>query len=186
MDSRDRSRGDPPDRTTVGRSTRPKKGTRPRFVRPEPIFYRCPQCSALLIQANNFGDRLAPHCCGAAMSQLVAADDSALLATEHRLHLVVAGGFDANVIHISVGNPPHPMDGMHSLEWIYLYTFQGGQLKFINGFTTPTVTFALADEDAYVFCDRPVCLGSRCKFNCKKGFTAYAYCNRDGLWKTTL
>jgi len=120
------------------------------------------------------------------MSPLVAGDDNALLAAEHRPHLVVTGGFDANQIQVKVGEPPHPMNATHAVEWIYLHTFQGGQIKFINGLTTPTATFALADEDAYVFCDRPVCLGRRCKFNCKKGFTAYAYCNRDGLWRTTL
>lgn len=127
-----------------------------------------------------------PRCCGAMMTELKAGDDGAPAAAEHRPHITVAGGVDANAILITVGDPPHPMAAEHAVEWIYLYTFEGGQIKFMAGVDRPTATFALADADAYVYCDRPVCRGSRCKFNCKRGFTAYAYCSRDGLWQTTL
>lgn len=183
-------------------NTRIKNSTKPGFVTGEPQFYRCEHCHRLLINENYIGenqssDEMGIRCCHAWMTKLIAHAASDDQAIEHQVSMVISGGFDANVITIQVGEPAHPMQADHALQWIYLHTFQGGQIKFIPPSKTPATDqskvenktvaiFALSDSDAYVYCDRRVCKGNQCKFNCKRGFTAYAYCNLHGLWKTTM
>lgn len=167
-------------------STRIKNSTKPKFVVAEPAFYLCDECHRLLVEENPFDSDLDIRCCGQSMQKLTARDEMDADAAAHRVDMVISGGFDANVMTVTVGEPAHPMQAEHHLEWIYLYTFQGGQIKFISTENVAGTTFALSDKDAYVYCDRLVCKGNRCKFNCKRGFTAYAYCNEHGLWKTTM
>ena len=47
---------------------------------------------------------------------------------------------------------------------------------------------ALADEDAYVYCDREVCrMGHEyCQFECKRGMVLYAHCTVHGLFRLPL
>ncbi|MGK2889092.1 MAG: desulfoferrodoxin family protein [Candidatus Malihini olakiniferum] len=73
-------------------------------------------------------------------------------------------------LSFSVGQPIHQMTLQHHIAWVYLYSFQGRQLKFMAPGEESIVMFALADKDAYVYCDRPVCKGHDCKFNCKRVF----------------
>lgn len=183
-------------------NTRIKNSTKPAFVTREPQFYQCEHCHRLLINESIIGDNQPSNeidirCCNALMTKLIAHAASDDQAIEHQVSMAISGGFDANVITIQVGEPAHPMLADHSLQWIYLHTFQGGQIKFIPpGKTSATdkrsvdnkaiAIFALSDNDAYVYCDRRECKGNKCKFNCKRGFTAYAYCNLHGLWKTTM
>ena len=48
-----------------------------------------------------------------------------------------------------------------------------------SGLQDPVVTFAMADEDAFVYCDRPICkiVKAHCMFQCKQGLVIYVYCN---------
>ena len=62
-------------------------------------------------------------------------------------------------------------------------TFTGGQIKYLNS-SKKSVIFALADEDAYVYCDENPCL--ECTFRCKRGFEIYAYFKLIGLIKVPL
>ncbi|WP_192458181.1 desulfoferrodoxin family protein [Musicola keenii] len=167
------------------RSTRIRNSTKPAFNTPAPAFYRCDHCHRLVIavQPTSPLSCASFSCCGAPMTALALQDADSPLAALHQPHMKVSGGFDANVLSVTVGEPLHPMAVEHHLEWIYLYTFQGGQLKFLKPGGKPGATFSLADDDAYVYCDRPVCKGSRCKFNCKRGFSAFCYCSQHGLWQ---
>lgn len=163
-------------------STRIANSSKPTFAVAEPVFYRCPRCARLFVQTRAGDGAALLRCCGETLYPLTPRDAADQEAARHLPVMVVSGGFESNALAVSVGEPPHPMTPEHHLEWIYLYTFQGGQLKFLAPGEPAAATFALAEKDAYVYCDRPVCKGSRCKFNCKRGFTAYAYCNRHGLW----
>ncbi|CPR17209.1 desulfoferrodoxin family protein [Brenneria goodwinii] len=167
-------------------STRVRNSTKPTFSTAAPAFYRCSRCRRLLVQQFAGQGTLSIICCGEPMVELKPHEPTDAAAEQHLPAMVVSGGFESNALSVTVGAPPHPMDGEHHLEWIYLYTFQGGQIKFIAPGDKPSAIFSLAESDAYVYCDRAVCKGNQCKFNCKRGFTAYAYCNRHGLWKNTF
>ena len=181
--------------------TRIRNSTKPTFWEKRPVFFLCPVCRNLVVQQTQKGERLEVSCCGQRLQPLVehtggaqagegADATDAGLALEHRLSVVVSGGFSSNAATITVGDEGafHPMTQEHYIEWIYLYTFHGGQLRFLRPggkvSQQARVVMALAEEDSYVYCDREVC--KVCKFNCKRGFTAYAYCNVHGLWRFQL
>lgn len=172
--------------TALKTSTRIKNSTKPSFIQPEPTFYRCPQCGQVLVTVNTHNDSTQIHCCGRALSALLAHTASDALAEQHLPLMTISGGFESNTLTVNVGASPHPMEENHRLDWIYLYTFEGGQFKFLRPADLPEARFALAGSDAYVYCDRPVCKGSKCKFNCKRGFTAWCWCNQHGLWKVSF
>ena len=167
-------------------STRIKNSTKPSFIQREPTFYRCPQCGQVFVTVNTRSDDTQIHCCGTALSALIAHTASDALAEQHLPLMTISGGFESNTLTVNVGASPHPMEENHRLEWIYIYTFEGGQFKFLRPADLPEATFALAGNDAYVYCDRPVCKGNKCKFNCKRGFTAWCWCNQHGLWKVSF
>lgn len=124
------------------------------------------------------------ECCGRPMEELQVNMAEELL-QEHSPVMTTSGGFAANIITVKVGRGSHSMTEEHQIKWIYLHTFQGGQLKFLKPGQAPEAVFALTEDDAYVYCDRAICkMGwAHCMFNCKRGFTAYAYCNIHGLSK---
>lgn len=167
-------------------STRIKNSTKPQFIQHEPHFYRCSCCGQVLVQICSENQGATIQCCGEILHALSAHSASDALAEQHLPTMTISGGFESNTLTVNVGAPPHPMSTEHHLEWIYIYTFQGGQFQFLRPGALPEATFALAGNDAYVYCDRPVCKGNRCKFNCKRGFTAYSWCNQHGLWKLSF
>ena len=101
---------------------------------------------------------------------------------------VVFGGFENSSVRITVDRGNHPMQPEHRIEWIYLRTYQGGQLKYLPEKSRSAAHFSFADEDAYVYCDREICRMGRehCQFECKRGMTAYAFCSVHGLIKLVL
>jgi hypothetical protein len=64
-------------------------------------------------------------------------------------------------------------------EWIYLKTFTGGYLKYVMEGKHSPMVFALADTDAFCYCDEDPCL--ECVFRCKRGFIIYVYDRQTGL-----
>lgn len=152
-----------------------------------PVF-RCAACGSVVFGADGpEGPRLsggprrpeatlpyaanafAPACCGAAMDRLAptAAENAACA-----LSYDVVGGFDANALRVfwECADKTSP-------RWIALKTFTGMQLKYVLPGKRPPLVFALADEDAYAYCDEDPCIG--CTFHCKRGFAIYA-CLEDG------
>lgn len=71
---------------------------------------------------------------------------------------------DGRLVTVQVGSVSHPMTEEHSIEWIYLETKEGCQLKKLNANQAPSAQFSLSPND------EPV--------------AAYAYCNMHGFWKT--
>ncbi len=174
-------------------STRCKISHRPPFRNAEPKFYRCGQCQNLIIQASADTETLVCTCCDRQMEKLNAVNQRNISDERHRdekhqderhqIEYIISGGLEQNVVKASVGRSLHPMTREHHIEWIYFYTFQGGQLKYLAQEKPPEAIFALADEDAFVYCDRKVCkMGNdQCQFQCKRGLILYAYCNIHGL-----
>ncbi|NLI94116.1 MAG: desulfoferrodoxin [Peptococcaceae bacterium] len=162
--------------------TRSKNSIRPRFLSAEPVFYRCRQCGNLIIYSKKQVTSPQLVCCDQPMEELIP-DMPGFPVQEHLPVITISGGFESNIITVNVGEIPHPMEENHHVEWIYLRTFQGGQLKYLEPGQKPETIFGLTEADAYVYCDRPVCkMGkAHCMFNCKRGFTAYAFCNLHGF-----
>lgn len=167
-------------------STRCIISHRPPYRSGEPQFYRCCACGSVLVRLpRREGQRLpAPSvvCCENPLAPLSAGEDPAVLEA-HAMDYVVFGGYEHNAVQIRVASAAHPMTAEHHIEWIYFYTYQGGQLKYLPLFGSAKATFALAEEDAYAYCDRPVCNMGRgvCQYRCKRGNAAFAYCNVHGL-----
>ena len=72
---------------------------------------------------------------------------------------------EAGAVSVNVGAVDHPMGEEHFIEWVWLETDKGGQLKKLLPGEEPNVSFTLDEE---------------------KPLAVYAYCNLHGLWKTEL
>lgn len=160
----------------------------PVYRTEEPVFYRCPVCGSVEVKVQPMASKAQKPdetgcCCGQPLVKLIAtpAND----APEHEMKFCIFGGFANNTIRVEVKNGGHPMNETHHIEWIYLRTYQGGQMKYLPPGTESATLFAMANEDAYAFCDREIChMGwEHCLFQCKRGHIAYAYCNQHGLYK---
>lgn len=163
---------------------------RPPFRTNEPLFFRCNSCGTVYV-VNSSGERLNTtpevRCCGNDLHALATSQDPKAM-EDHRFDFVVFGGFDRNAVRITVNGGTHPMEEGHRVEWVYLRTFQGGQLKYLPEKGRSIASFAFADEDAYVYCGRNVCHMGRehCQFECKRGMVLYAYCSIHGLFRLEL
>jgi superoxide reductase len=171
-------------------STRCTISHRPPFRTVPPIFFRCSVCGAVTVVnvPPDTGRKLPElRCCGVRQQPLEVCQDLQLLG-EHKLDYVVFGGFERNAIRVRVDGGTHPMDDAHKIEWMYLRTYQGGQLKYLPTNGRSIASFSFADEDAYVYCDREICRMGRehCQFECKRGNLIYAYCSVHGLMRLAL
>lgn len=92
----------------------------------------------------------------------------------------IVGGYNNNAVELSWRID----DAAYSLQWAALKTFTGMQLKYVTPKKRSPLIFALADEDAYVYCDESPCL--ECVFMCKRGFVLYAHVNGLGTAKIPL
>lgn len=173
-------------------STRCLISHRPDFMTDEPLFYRCPECGELIV-ANSTGHQQHDHkrpkilCCGQPLSPLEVCTDEELL-NSHKMKFVIFGGYERNSVRIEVEDGFHPMNDDHRIEWMYIRTFQGGQLKFLAPSSRSFTNFSFADYDAFVYCDRDICRMGRehCQFECKRNMIVYAYCSKHGLFRLVL
>ena len=118
-------------------------------------FYRCTHCGNIVQMVNDSG--VVPFCCGEAMTLLVA-NTSDGAGEKH----VPAVTVEENLVKVQVGEVIHPMLPEHHIEWIYLQTENGGQLKYLPVNGAPVAEFTL-HEDTLI--------------------AVYEYCNLHGLWK---
>ena len=91
----------------------------------------------------------------------------------------IVGGYNDNAVQVFFD-----MEEGHELEWLYLKTFTGGYMKYIGPGKRSPCVFALADEDAFSYCDEDPCL--ECTFWCKRGFVVYGYVSKLGLVEMPL
>lgn len=155
----------------------------PGYRTEKPEFYRCRICGNVIVKYVPLAGKAGTFecsCCGEKM-QLLTPQDAAGQTDEHQMAFNIFGGFEHNTIRITVDEGHHPMSAEHHIEWIYLRTFQGGQMKYLTTKGKSVTMFSLANEDAFVFCGRDVC--KYCKYQCKRGHYAYAYCNQHGLFE---
>ena len=122
-------------------------------------FFRCKHCGNFAMMLHASGAPMT--CCGEQMHEVVANTTEA--ATEKHIPVVTV---DGDTVTVAVGSVLHPMVEEHFIQWIYLETDAGGQLKYLAPGETPTATFKLADG--------------------VKAVAAYEYCNLHGLWKKEL
>lgn len=92
----------------------------------------------------------------------------------------IEGGFNNNCITVTWESK----DAACQLEWVCLKTFTGVQLKYAMPKKRSRLVFALADEDAFVYCDKTPC--EECGFRCKNGFILYAFVRGLGMVRIPL
>ncbi|OYP57863.1 desulfoferrodoxin [Lachnotalea glycerini] len=72
---------------------------------------------------------------------------------------------DGDLITVEVGSVEHPMVPEHFIQWIYLETDKGYQIKYLTSDDKPRAEFSLNGE---------------------KAVAAYEFCNLHGLWKKDI
>lgn len=103
------------------------------------------------------------------------------------LDYAIVGGYDANAVEVRWRLPSEargPEGEPLTLRWVMLKTFTGLQVKYPLPGKKPPLVFALADEDAYVYCDEPTC--KECTFRCKQGLVLYAALDGLGIVRLPL
>lgn len=150
---------------------------------PDVIFYRCKNCGALFPvtggpDPKNLSEKKI-ICCEETAEQLLPQSPEAagdLLTVTYQ----ITGGYNDNAVKVS-WKAKSPEYGP---EWIYLKTFTGGYLKYVMEGKRSPMVFALADTDAFAYCDEDPCL--ECVFRCKRGFIIYVYGKKTGLLEVPL
>ena len=120
--------------------------------------YTCRQCGNVVQMLEESGVTVV--CCGKTMEELV--PNTVDASGEKHLPVVEVVG---NKVSVKVGSVEHPMVPEHYIEWIYLETENGGQVKNMKPEAEPVATFTLNED---------------------KAVAAYAYCNLHGLWKAEI
>lgn len=121
-------------------------------------FYKCNHCGNIITKTVDKG--VPVLCCGEPMAELTANTTDA--ATEKHVPVVKV---DGHKVFVEVGEVTHPMTEEHLIQFVYLETEHGGQLRNFTAADEPKVVFCLADE---------------------KAVAVYEYCNLHGLWKKEL
>jgi len=127
-------------------------------MKKEPKFYICKHCGNVVTFIKESGAPLT--CCGDLMSEII--PNSVEASTEKHLPVVT---LDGNKVSVVIGSVEHPMLPEHFIQWIYLETEKGFQMKYLTPGEKPEAVFEL---------------------NGDKAIAAYEYCNLHGLWKTEI
>lgn len=157
---------------------RSRETRKPQTLCPPLIFCICRHCGNIYQHITEKNKSL-PQCCGYTMEQLQACSASSLV-SEISINYKIIGGYNENAVEVSwqIHQP-----GLNIL-WLYLRSFTGGMLKYVTHPQKNSFVFALADEDAYVYCDEDPCL--ECTFRCKRGFEIYVALTNNYLVKLPL
>lgn len=154
---------------------RSRATTKPQPQCPEAVFFHCNRCGRVVLEAEPGQKKEdSPFCCQQPMEHLEPVSLDRLPETVSCDYKIV-GGYNDNTLQVFW----QLSDFSYRLKWVYLKTFTGGQIKYCVPSKRPPMAFALADEDAYAYCDRDPCL--ECVFCCKKGFVVYLYFSGLGL-----
>lgn len=142
---------------------------------PEVAFYRCEECGTLFpVTGSKALEEKEIFCCKNKTKRLV---PSTPAQAENKIIVSyqITGGYNDNAVQVfwKAEKPEF------APEWIYLKTFTGGYLKYVAETKRPPMVFALADTDAFAYCDEDPCL--ECVFRCKRGFVIYIYSRGAGL-----
>lgn len=137
---------------------------KPQAQSPQVTIFHCPQCGNTF-QALGYGEHTTPHCCGNATKWLepVQEENSP---QGYKITYSIVGGLNYDAVQIHW----HCPEGI-TPAWILLKTYTGSYIRYLTPKKKAPMIFALADEDAYVYCDKKVC--ERCTFRCKLGFSVF-------------
>ncbi|MEI3324217.1 MAG: hypothetical protein V8R44_02700 [Eggerthellaceae bacterium] len=113
-------------------------------------------------------------CCGKPMERIELVD-AADVEDRFKLTYQILGGMNNNCINVNWRS----IDSTCKPRWFGLKTFTGMQHKYVTPKKWPPVVFALADEDAFAYCDKNPCV--QCTFRCKREFEIYAYVENIGM-----
>ena len=127
-------------------------------MKKEPKFYICKHCGNIVTFIHESGAPLT--CCGDKMTQIV--PNTVDAATEKHVPVV---SIDGDTVTVEVGSVEHPMLPEHFIQWIYLETDKGLQMKYLEPGDKPKAVFSLNGE---------------------KAIAAYEYCNLHGLWRKEI
>ena len=122
----------------------------------EQKFYVCSHCGNVITKLTDKG--VPVMCCGEVMKELSAGSVDA----SKEKHVPVVK-IDNTKVYVSVGSAEHPMEKAHYIEWIWMQTKTGAELKRLKPNEKPEVVFNKNDGEEVV--------------------KVYAYCNLHGLWK---
>ena len=118
-------------------------------------FYICPVCGNIILRVVNSG--VTPVCCNQPMQKMEA---NTVDAAKEK-HVPVITRLGKGSYRVTIGAEPHPVTDEHHINFIYLATEHGGQLRYLT-------TGGPAEAD-FCDCNDPI-------------VGAYAYCNLHGLW----
>ena len=121
-------------------------------------FYICNHCGNIITKIHDAG--VPVLCCGEKMTELV--PNTVEASGEKHVPVPSVNG---DVVTVNVGSVDHPMIPEHSIQWVWLETDKGGQMKYLEPGSAPQVQFTLNGE-------KPVAVA--------------AYCNLHGLWMSEL
>lgn len=121
-------------------------------------IFRCKHCGNIIQMIHDSSVKVV--CCGEEMGELIANTVDADL--EKHIPVVERTG---QLIKVRIGENPHPMTKEHHIEWVYLETKKGSQIKYLNYNNAALVSFTITD-------DEPIAV--------------YSYCNLHQLWKKEI
>lgn len=122
-------------------------------------FYYCPICGNIVEKVMDSGNDL--ECCGRTMMELL----PGITDGKTEWHVPCCEIKD-NIVHVKIGEQPHPMTEEHHIVWVEIVTSCGMSRKYLKPDTPAEVCFALCENE---------------KICC-----VYAYCNKHKLWKLTV
>ena len=157
---------------------RSRASRKPLIQCPGVVFYRCHTCGSVYQRTGWNQTEPDISCCGSRMEPLAPVRPE-VMGRCGTLSYKIVGGYNDNAVQVFF----HMEEG-HELEWLYLKTFTGGYIKYIGPGKRSPCVFALADEDAFSYCDEDPCL--ECTFWCKRRFVVYGYVGGLGLVEMPL
>ena len=119
-------------------------------------FYICKHCGNVIEKVEDKGVPVV--CCGEVMKELQAGIEDAAFEKHIPVYTV-----EGDTVHVFVGEVEHPMEKEHYIMWI-------AQVSE-NRITRVKLYPEQATETRFPYIS---------------GATLYAYCNKHGLWKTTI
>ena len=119
-------------------------------------FYMCKHCGNVIEKVEDKGVPVV--CCGEVMKELQAGIEDAAFEKHIPVYTV-----EGDTVHVFVGEVEHPMEKEHYIMWI-------AQVSE-NRITRVKLYPEQATETRFPYIS---------------GATLYAYCNKHGLWKTTI
>lgn len=174
--------------------TRTHATWKPRVTAHSVPFYHCTECGAVVQGVDcadgntliNDGERslifepaythehITLSCCGKPM-ELLEAQPASTVGDRFKVDYEICGGMNNNAVRVEWRS----LDATCTPRWFALKTFTGVQTKYVQPKKWPPIVFALADEDAFAYCDKNPCV--ECTFRCKRGMEIYSYVDSLGL-----